>query len=64
MYKAYEEKGLPFNEQIRVLTLIPQSWNLSCTTIQEKFCCSNYAVKMSRQLSKITDLPLHIEEKL
>ena len=41
MYHAYEDKGLPFNEQVRVLSLIPESWNLSSGFIEEKFNCSN-----------------------
>ncbi|CAF1458184.1 unnamed protein product [Adineta steineri] len=63
MYHSYEERNLPFNEQVRVLTLIPKSWKLSSPFIEEKFNCSNYAVKTARQLSDITDLPLHIEKK-
>lgn len=64
MYKSYDENNLPFNEQVRVLTLIPKSWNLSITNIQKEFNCSRHAVKISRRLSKNTHLPLHIEEKM
>ncbi len=64
MYHSYEEKNLPFSEQVHVLSLIPQSWNLSSTIIQEKFNCSSYAVKTAQRLNKITDIPLHMEEKV
>jgi hypothetical protein len=63
MYHAYEERNLPFSEQVRVLSLIPQSWNLTSRKIEEKFNCSSYAVKIARRLNKISDIPLHIEEK-
>ena len=63
MYHSYEEKGLPFNEQVRVLTLIPESWNLTSNDIQEKFDCSSHAVKAARALSKKTNIPLHMDEK-
>ena len=63
MYRSYEEKNLPFNEQVRILSLIPKSWNLKSTVIQKKFNCSQYAVKTARRLSKITNIPLHIDEK-
>ena len=64
MYHAYEDKGLPFNEQVRVLSLIPESWNLSSGFIEEKFNCSSYAVKLARRLNKETSIPLHLEEKM
>jgi len=64
MYQAYEEKNLPFNEQVRVLSLIPKSWNLTSEMIEEKFNCTNHAVKTARRLYKMTDIPLHIEEKV
>ncbi|CAF4613272.1 unnamed protein product [Rotaria socialis] len=64
MYKSYDENNLPFNEQVRVLTLIPKSWNLSSTNIQKEFNCSRHAVKISRRLRKNTHIPLHIEEKI
>jgi hypothetical protein len=64
MYQAYEERNLPFSEQVRVLSLIPQSWNLTSRVIQEKINCSNHAVKIARRLNKMSDIPLHIEEKL
>ena len=64
MYHAYEEKGLPFNEQVRVLSLIPESWNLTSGFIEENFNCSNYAVKLARRLNKDTSTPLHVEEKM
>ncbi|CAF4154958.1 unnamed protein product, partial [Rotaria sordida] len=64
MYHSYEENNLPFNEQVRVLTLIPKSWNLKSSTIQKKFNCSRHAVKTARRLSKITNIPLHIDEKI
>ena len=64
MYQAYEDKGLPFNEQVRVLSLIPESWNLSSGFIEERFNCSNYAVKLARRLNKDTSTPLHLEEKM
>jgi hypothetical protein len=64
MYQLYEEKNLPFDEQVRVLTLIPQSWKFTSGMIQEKFNCSSHAVKTARRLKKITDIPLHIEEKM
>jgi hypothetical protein len=64
MYQAYEEANLSFNEQVRILALIPESWNLTSIEIQKKFNCSSYAVKTARQLKKITDLPLHIDKKM
>lgn len=64
MYQSYEEKELPFREQVRVLALIPKSWNLSSRIIQEKFQCSDYAVKLARRLNKMTDTPLHLDEKV
>lgn len=63
MYHAYEENNLPFNEQVRILSLIPQTWNLTSEIIQREFNCSSHAVKTARQLNKITDVPLHIAEK-
>ncbi|CAF1305788.1 unnamed protein product, partial [Didymodactylos carnosus] len=64
MYQAYEEKNLPFNEQVRVLSLIPKSWKLTSKMIEEKFNCTSYAVKTARRLYNMTDIPLHIEEKI
>lgn len=64
MYKAYEEKNLPFNEQVRVLTLIPDSWQITSQMIEEKFNCSKHAVKTARRLKKVTEIPMHIDEKL
>jgi hypothetical protein len=64
MYHAYEEKNLPFSEQVRVLSLISESWNLTSKLLEEKFNCSSYAIKVARRLNKISDTPLHIEEKL
>lgn len=63
MFQAYEEKGLLFNEQVRVLSFIPESWNLSSQFIEEKFNCSKYAVKLARQLNRETSTPFHLEEK-
>jgi hypothetical protein len=63
MYRAYEEKNLPFSEQVRILSLIPQSWALTSKAIQEKFQCSSHAVKTARRLKQATDTPLHIEDK-
>ncbi|CAF1501436.1 unnamed protein product, partial [Rotaria sordida] len=63
MYQSYEEKNLPFNEKVRILTLIRDSWNLSSKVIQEKFNCSSHAVKTARKLKAITDVPLHIEQQ-
>lgn len=63
MYNAYEQKGLPFSEQVRVLTLIPESWKMTSEMIQETFNCSHHAVKTARRLKKATETPMHIDEK-
>ena len=64
MYQSYEEKGLSFNEQVRVLSLIPHSWNLTSIFTEEKFNCSSHAVKTARRLNRITNIPFHIEERM
>jgi hypothetical protein len=63
MYHEYEKQNLPYQEQIRVLTLIPKSWKLSSPIIQQNFHCTEHAVKLARQLKKVSCTPLHIEEK-
>ncbi|CAF4890567.1 unnamed protein product [Rotaria sp. Silwood1] len=64
MYESCKEKNFPYNEQVRVLTLIPESWNFTNETIQEEFNCTIHAVKTARKLRKITDTPLHIDQKV
>ena len=64
MYQSYVEKILPFNEQVRVLSLIPKSWKLTSERIEEKFNCTSYAVKTARRLYKMIDIPLHIDEEV
>jgi hypothetical protein len=61
MYEAYEEKHLPFSEQVRVLSLIPDSWGMTSKMIEETFNCSNYSVKTARRLKKFTNTPMHID---
>ncbi|CAF1514387.1 unnamed protein product [Rotaria sordida] len=63
MYHAYEKQHLPYQEQIRVLTLIPKSWKLSSPIIQQKFHCTDHAVKLARKLGKSSCTPLHMEVK-
>lgn len=64
MYRSCKEKNFSYNEQVRVLTLIPESWKLTSENIQEKFLCTSHAVKAARTLRNMTDTPLHIEQKL
>ncbi|CAF1474480.1 unnamed protein product, partial [Rotaria sordida] len=64
MYESCKEKKFSYNEQVRILTLIPESWNFTNETIQEKFNCTIHAVKTARKLRKITDTPLHIDQKV
>lgn len=64
MYRSCKEQNFPYNEQVRVLTLIPESWRLTSEIIQEKFQCTSHAVKAARSLRNITDTPLHIEQNL
>lgn len=63
MYDAYEEKNLPYDEKVRLLALIPKEWNLSVTSIMERFGCTRHAVKESRTLRDTTSTPLYAEEK-
>jgi hypothetical protein len=63
MYNAYEEKHFGFDERVRLLSLIPDSWGLSKEQICEKFQCSITAVKAARRLRESTDTPLHMEDK-
>ena len=64
MYRSCKEKNFSYNEQVRVLTLIPESWKLTSEMIQEKFDCTSHAVKTARSLRTMTDTPLHIEQTL
>ena len=63
MYKAYEEKHLPYSEKIRLLALIPDNWNLSYNDIMSRFGCTQYAIKTARSLKATSTTPLHVEEK-
>jgi hypothetical protein len=62
MYQSCKEKNFPYNEQVRVLTVIPESWKLTSEIIEDKFNCTNHAVKAARLLRKMTDTPLHIDQ--
>ncbi|CAF3125343.1 unnamed protein product [Rotaria sp. Silwood2] len=63
MYKAYEEKHYPYDEKVRLLALIPKTWNLSSDKIARRFGCTLHAVKESRRLKVATTTPLHVEER-
>lgn len=63
MYKAYEEKGFPYNEKIRLLALIHDDWNLTYEDIMSRFGCTQYAIKTARSLKSASSTPLHIEHK-
>jgi len=64
MFHAYEKQHLHYQEQIRVLALIPKSWRLSSRIIQQKFHCTDHAVKLARKLQLSSSTPLHIEERV
>ncbi|CAF3133837.1 unnamed protein product [Rotaria sp. Silwood2] len=63
MYKAYEEKNLPYDEKIRILALIPESWNLSYEDIMDHFQCTEHAIKAARALKRASSTPLHVDQK-
>lgn len=63
MYRAYESKNLPYNEKVRLLALIPDNWNLSYETIQQRFQCTEYAIKTARALRAASDTPLHMDTR-
>jgi hypothetical protein len=63
MYKAYEEKNLPYKEKISLLTLIPDNWKLSYVDIMDRFGCTEYAIKMARALKAASSTPLHVDER-
>jgi hypothetical protein len=63
MYQAYESRNLPYNEKIRLLALIPDSWGLSHEDIQTRFQCTKHAIKTARALRTVTETPLHIDTR-
>ena len=61
MYEAYESRNLPYNEKIRLLALIPKGSDLSCEEIQNRFQCTNHAIKTARALRTASKTPLHTD---
>ena len=63
MYRAYESRNLPYNEKIRLLALIPDTWDVSYEDIQARFQCTKHAIKTARALRTATETPLHMDTR-
>ncbi|CAF1213923.1 unnamed protein product [Didymodactylos carnosus] len=59
MYRQYDQQKLPYQEKIRILSLLPEDWTYN--EIQEKFGCTRHAVNLAKDLRLSTTTPLHLE---
>ena len=62
-YEAYESRNVPNNEKIRLLTLIPNSLDLSYEDIWKKLQCTNYAIETARALRMASETPIHTDAR-
>jgi hypothetical protein len=50
LYNMYVEQNMPYDEQLRIISMVPRSW--SCSAITNIFGCTEHAVKEAREMRK------------
>ena len=48
IYDKYAAQKMPFDEQVRLLSLLPRSWTYE--QIMSKFKCSHHAIKIAHKI--------------
>ena len=59
IYQLYVDQKMPFVEQVRILSLLPRSWNYD--KIMEIFGCTRHAIKTAHRMQDENEYMLRSE---